>query len=58
MDEGHRNNMIGKLNMVMGILREGKGAYREPLQVLGNRLLQCLQEETELPPCIIRGEVY
>lgn len=51
MNEGYRNNMIGKLNRVMGMLREGKGAYREPIQVLGNSLLQCLQEETELPPC-------
>lgn len=57
MNERQRNNMIGKLNRVMGILREGKGAYREPLQVLGNSLLQCLQEDTELPPCNIREEI-
>ena len=58
MNEGNRNVTIGKLKRLMGRLREGKGAYREPIQVLGNRLLHYLQEETELPPCIIRGEVY
>ena len=57
MNEGSRNLTIAKLKRLMGRLREGKGAYREQIQGLGNSLLQCLQEETELPPCNIRGEI-
>ena len=51
MNEGNRNVKIGQLKRLMGRLRVSKGAYREPIQVLGNRLLHYLQEETELPPC-------
>lgn len=58
MDEWDRNINIGKLKRLMGRLREGKGAYREQIQVLGNSLLQYLQEETELPSCNIREEKY
>lgn len=58
MNEGDRNVKIGQLKRLMGRLSEGKGAYREQIQVLGNSLLHYLQEETDLPPCIIRGEVY
>lgn len=57
MSEVSRNLTIAKLKRLMGRLREGKGAYREPIQVLGNSLLHYLQEETELPPCNIRGEI-
>lgn len=57
MNERDRNMEIGKIKGHMVWLREGKGAYREPLQVLGNSLLQCLQEETELPPFNIREEI-
>ena len=56
LTEGERNIKIGKLNRQMGRLREGNGAYREQIQVLGNRLLHYLQEETAIPPCIINGE--
>lgn len=57
MNEGTRNLEIGRINRMMGRLREGKGAYREQMQVLGNSLLQCLQDENELPPCNIREEI-
>lgn len=56
--EEERNMEIGKINRHMRWVREGKGAYREQILVLGNSLLHYLQEETELPPCIIReGEI-
>lgn len=57
MNEGTRNVKIGRINRQMGRLREGKEAYREQMQVLGNSLLHYLQEETELPTCNIRGEI-
>ena len=55
--EEERNMVIGKINRHMRWVREGKDAYREQILVLGNIILQYLQEETELPTCNIRGEI-